>query len=236
MYSLGLFRLRIHKLHAGLAFNGDFKSLPVADSSYEETADRVLWVVTPVRRPGWTIVFLSTFSKKKTLRHLVLKLLLQDLNENEKQVLTQLAIQLPEDEYKILEIILLSKNNNSLLLHRQKFCDLLVEHKFLGIVDPERELPSYLPELLIQRVWTEKTQLAPKRYIGIGYNDHGSLSSAPSWKEQQTEDGEKPTRLFALLFSMRSTIENNLYRNTSFRGFFRLKSSKQSETGKGRSK
>lgn len=223
--------MKIHKLHAGLAFNGDFKSLPVADSSNEETADRVLWIETPVRRPGWTIVFSSSFSKKKTLRHLVLKLLLQDLNKNEKHVFTQLIIQLPDDEFKILEIILLTKNNNSLLNHRQKFCDLLVEHKFLGIVDPYRELPSYEPELLIQKVWTEKTQLAPKRYIGIGYNDHGTLSSAPSWKEQQTEDGEKPTRLSALLFSMRSTIDN-LYRNTSFRGFFRLKSSKKSETGK----
>ena len=229
--------MKINIIHAGHAFNGDFKSLPVADSSSEETADkRILWVVSPARRPGWTIVFSSTYSRRKTLRHLVLKFLLQTLSHFERQVLTQLAIDLPEDEYEILEVILLAKNNNSLTLHRQKIIDLLIEYKFLEISDPRRELPSYEPELLIRRVWTEKTQLVPKRYIGIGYNDHGTLSSAPSWKEQQTEDGEKPTRLSALLFSIRSTIENNLYRNTSFRGFFRLKSSKKSETGKGRSK
>jgi len=232
--SFGLLSLKIPKLTAALAFNGDFKSLPVAESPFGETAERVLWTVSPIRRPGWTILFISTKSRKLTLKHLLLKLLLEDLNKNEKHVLTHLLIDLPDEDYQIVEFILLARNKDTFLDLRWKICEILSEHKFLEIEDPLRELRSYEPELTIQRVWTDRTQIAPKRYIGVGYNDHGTLSSSPSWKEQQTEDGEKPSRLGVLLFSIRSLLDSNLYRNSSFRGSFRLKSSKQSETGKTR--
>jgi hypothetical protein len=72
----------------------------------------------------------------------------------------------------------------------------------------------------------------PKRYIGVGYNDHGTLSTAPSWKDQQTDHGDVTPRLAVMLFSLRMIFDDPLYRIPPSGSNIRLKSSKQSETGR----
>lgn len=212
------------------AINGDTKSLAVVEHPSGWTTERILWIVTPLRLPGWSILFQSTHTRERTLRHLLLKLILQRINKNEAQVLTMLVVALPEEQYEILELIL--SNQSKIQNVQLRLLQLLVENEFLGIKDPVREFHSYVPELYVFKMWTLETRVPPKRYIGVGYNDHGTLSTAPSWKDQQTDHGEVSPRLSAMSFSLKMIFDNPLYRNPPSGGSVRLKSSKQSETGR----
>lgn len=202
----------IPKKETTLAVNGLTKSLLVAELPIGESADRILWVITPLRLPGWSILFKCSHTKKMTIQHLVLKLLLQKINYNEKIVLLQLLVGLSEPEYEVIELILTNQDKISKL--RSEVLQLLSFHGFLEIEDPVRQFPSFTPEVTIFKVWTQKAKIAPKRYIGVGYNDHGTLSSGPSWKEQLTTDGDDRPRLGVLLYSLKRLLETDLSRTT----------------------
>lgn len=220
----------IPRKQTSLAINGDTKSLKVVEHPSGWTTERILWIVTPLRLPGWSILFQSTHTRESTLKHLLLKLLLQRINKNESQVFTMLVVALPEEQYEILELILSNQSKIQKVLTR--LLQLLVQYKFLGITDPEREFKSYVPEMFIFKMWTLETRVPPKRYIGVGYNDHGTLSTAPSWKDQQTDHGEVSPRLSVMLFSLRMIFNDPLYRIPPSGSHIRLTSSKQSETGR----
>lgn len=221
--------LKIPKKEATLAFNGRTKSLTIADSLYRGSAENTLWVVTPINLPGWSILFRCSHSRNLTLLHLTLKMLLEDLNKNEKFVMTMLTIGLREPEYQVLELIL--SNYSKIKVLRSEILDECRHSSFLGIEDPLRQLRSFEPRLEISKMWTERAKLAPKRYIGVGYTDHGSISSTPSWKEQMIEDGEVRPRLGVLLFSLRRIFGLPLSLAPSSRGVARLKSSKRTKQG-----
>lgn len=211
-----------------LAIKGVTKSLPVASLSLSgELANRVLWVVTPRRLPGWTIVFRSTHPWLSTLRHLLLKFLYMELNQNEIVVIQMLCVKLTDEDYEVIELILSdhskTKQNLARVLH------LVSEYNFLGLRDPVREFWSFEPRLEIQKVWTEIQKIPPKRFIGVGYNDHGTLSTAPSWKEQLTDDGEVTHPANLLKFHLEYLLGSSLSRNSSLRGRFRLKSSRRAK-------
>lgn len=53
----------------------------------------------------------------------------------------------------------------------------------------ERIVSSYHPRFFAYRHWSPQ-KLPPVRYIGVGYKDHGSISTAPSWKDQMLTDEE----------------------------------------------
>jgi len=201
----------------------------VVDHPSEWTTDRILWTITPIQLPGWSIIFQSTHTRKLTLRHLVLKFLLQRINKNESIVLTNLVIGLPEDEYEILILIL--SNQDKTQKHLKEILEQIVEHNFLGITDPYRDFKAFVPELHIFKIWTQRAMIAPKRYIGVGYNDHGTLSTAPSWKDQLTDHEDETPRLSVMHFSLKVIFGLDLYRNSPFKGSFRLTSSNKSETG-----
>lgn len=151
-------------------------------------------------------------------------MILQRINKNEAQVLTMLVVAETPNTYDCLELILL--NQNKIIKVRENLLKLLVEHKFLGITDPWRNFNSYRPEMFIFKMWTQEARIPPKRYIGVGYNDHGTLSTAPSWKDQLTDDEDESPRLSVLHYSLKQIFELPLYRSTSFRGAIRLTSSK----------
>jgi len=220
----------IPKLAIAHAINGETRSLTVVENPSGWTTERVLWFIVPLRLPAWTIYFLSTHSRKLTLQHLLLKLILQGLNKNEMIVMFNLTIAQKDQEYEILELILSNKtkvsNFQSIVLSE------LIKYDFLDIVDPLRQLQGFVPRLSIFKVWTEKKRLPPKLVIGVGYNDHGSLSSVPSWKDQMTDDGDVSPRLEVLLFSLRRTFGLPLFRTPPSRVRVRLTSSNKSETGK----
>lgn len=188
------------------------------------TTERILWTQTPVRLPGWSIIFQSTHTREKTLRHLLLKLILERINKHEAIVLTNLVVAESEERYEILELIL--SNQNKIQNVRQKLLHQLSEHNFLGVSDPIRDYKSYRPEMFIFKMWTAETRIPPKRYVGVGYNDHGTLSTAPSWKDQLTDDGEEFPRLNVLHFSLKNIFDYPLYRSPLSRGTIRLTSTK----------
>jgi hypothetical protein len=222
--------LIIPRKQTSLAISGVTKSLTVVEHPSGWTTERILWIVTPLRLPGWSILFQSTHTRESTLKHLLLKLIFQRINKNEAQVLTMLVIALPQEQYEILELIL--SNQQKIQNVRERLLELLSQHEFLGIKDPRREFHSFVPEMYIFKMWTLETRVPPKRYIGVGYNDHGTLSTAPSWKDQQTDHGDVSPRLSVMLFSLRMIFDNPLYRVPPSRSSIRLKSSNQSETGR----
>lgn len=217
------------KLQTRLAISGDTKSLKAVEHPSGWATERVLWIITPIRLPGWSVVFISSHSRRLTTRHLVLKLLLKDLNSNEKDVLFNLLLVLKGEEYKILEKIL--SNQIKIKLHLQRVLEEIVRYNFLEIVNPFNELQSYVPRLSIHKIWTEKQTLAPVQYIGVGYKDHGSISPAPSWKDQMTSEGDVSTRLSALLFALDRILDVPLSRFPSSWKQNRLKSSSRAKQG-----
>ena len=215
----------IPRRQAETAFSGISKFLTVVEQPSGWTTERILWSVTPVRLPGWSIIFQSTHTREQTLRHLLLKLILQRLNKNEVTVLSMLVVAETPKNYEVLLLIL--SNQQKILKFREPLLQLLAEHNFLGIASvPERGFRSYMPEMFIFKMWTLAAKLSPKRYIGIGYNDHGTLSTAPSWKDQLTDDEEETPRLSDLQFSLERLFGQPLFRNPPFKGYSRLTSSK----------
>lgn len=216
--------MRIPKKEVELAINGISKSLTVVEHPSGWTTERILWTVTPVRLPGWSIIFQSTHTRELTLRHLLLKLIFDRINKNEAKVLTMLVVAEPPETYDILMLIL--SNQQRIINVREKLLQLMSSNQFLGITDPRRDYRSYSPQMFVFKMWTAETRIPPKRYIGIGYNDHGTLSTAPSWKDQLTDDGEETPRLCVLHYLLKQLFELPLYRSSSFRGAIRLTSSK----------
>lgn len=140
-----------------------------------------------------------------------------------------LVVALPEEQYEIVELIL--SNQSKIQKVQQRLLQLLVEYEFLGIKDPVREFLSYVPEMYVFKMWTLETRVPPKRYIGVGYNDHGTLSTAPSWKDQQTDHGDVSPRLSALSFSLKMIFDNPLYRIPPSGSSIRLTSSNRAKQG-----
>jgi hypothetical protein len=197
----------------------------VVDHPSEWTTERILWTVTPIRLPGWSVIYQSTHTREQTLKHLLLKLILQEINKNEAEVLTMLVVALHPSDYEIMLLIL--SNQNKIQGLRSVLQQWLDDYHFLGIVDSKREFKSFCPEMFIFKMWTLEARLPPKRYIGIGYNDHGTLSTAPSWKDQLTDDGEVTPELSVMRISLEQIFGLPLFRNSPSRGTVRLTSSRE---------
>lgn len=221
----------IPKLALTLAINGDSRSLAVVDNPSGWATERILWIISPLRLPSWSIYFRSSHTRRLTLQHLLLKHLLEGLNKNERVVMLNLTVAQPDLEYDILEIIL--TNNFTKTSSKSAVLQELVQHNFLGITDPLRQYASFSPKMSIFKVWTEMKRIPPKQVIGVGYNDHGTLSSVPSWKDQMTDDGEEHSRLLVLAFSLRKILEISPVSDSSFlRSNIRLTSSNRAKQGR----
>jgi len=178
---------------------GDIRSLPVASLTLGGVlADRVLWIqkVNPRSASGWFVSFRSSHSSRNTLRHLLLKFLFQELNKNEMVVIQMIAVRLPDEEYSILEKIL--SNPIKVKVHLDRVLRAISDYNYFELSDPGRYFWSFEPRMVVEKHWIEEKRIPPKRYIGVGYSDHGTLSTAPSWKEQLTEDGEMSSQALQL--------------------------------------
>lgn len=142
-------------------------------------------------------------------------------------VIQMIAVKLTDEDYEILELIL--TNQSKIKQNLDRVLQLIVDHEYFELTDPWREFLSFEPKLEIQKVWTEVKRLPPERYIGVGYNDHGTLSTAPSWKEQLTDDGEVSTTASLLKFHLEFLLTSPLSRNPSYLGNFRLTSSRRAK-------
>lgn len=209
------------------SINGDSKSLKESIFSLSgEIASKILWIRFPNQRPGWSIVFRSTHRQDLTFRHLLLKFLFQSLNQNEKVVFQQLAVGLPEQDWRKIRILI--SQNSKIKPNLQRILQLFVEYEFLGLKDPWREFLSFEPKLFIEKVWTREIRVPPKQVIGVGYKDKGTLSSALSWKDQISFDGEESTKdlLEVLLWKI---LEDPSSRSEPYQLFLRLTSSKRAK-------
>lgn len=219
--------MRIPRLEFQLANKGITKSLEESEFSLTgESADRVLWITTPRQLPGWTIIYRSSHSKELTLKHLILKYIIQELNLNELLVFRMLLIDLNDEDYSTIELIL--SNHSKVKINLIAILDLISEYKFLELGEPLRFYNSFRPSMVINKLWSLIKKLPPKRYIGVGYKDHGTLSTAPSWKEQYVSDGEVDTKANLLKFRLR-VLFNPLSRNPIHPGYFRLKSPRRTK-------
>lgn len=141
-----------------------------------------------------------------------------------------LSLDLPDPEFEIFDKIL--SNLSKIQLREREILEQFVHHSFLGIIDPWREFRRFEPKMSIVKVWTEAAKLLPKRYIGVGYKDHGTLSTAPSWKDQQTEEDVANPRLSVLSFSLDRILEIPLSRtSSSLGGLVRLMSPRRAKQG-----
>lgn len=151
--------------------------------SFPSETQNILLVITPQRLPGWSIIATSSHSRRKTLWWLIARCLFQNASPQEKDVLRLLTVGDPEVVHEIVDYA------TSTVPGRQR----VHTANLLSIEFPqctERFLCSFQPSLRVRRLWTEVKKLPPKRFVGVGYNDHGSLSSTPSWKEQMLSDPE----------------------------------------------
>lgn len=70
----------------------------------------------------------------------------------------------------------------------------------------KRVVRSFDPQVFPYRHWSPQ-RLPPKRYIGIGYRDHGSLSTAPAWQDQLVfSDEDTYPELFGILGTLESLL------------------------------
>jgi hypothetical protein len=143
-------------------------------------------------------------------------------------IVTQmLCVKLTDEDYEVIELIFSDHSKSKQNLARILY--LVTEYNFLELRDPFREYWSFEPKMEIQKVWTDIQKIPPKRFIGVGYNDHGTLSTAPSWKDQLSDDGEVSHPANLLKFHLEYLLRSPLSRNSSSKGSFRLTSSKRAK-------
>lgn len=145
----------------------------------------VLLRMTPADLPGWTVEVLSSHSKELTLRHLLFKMLLEELNQREEGVLQILLLQLPDLLYEFVSKLFQLRSNRTMVRKYVEVVHLYIHSSLLEEYPTKSLLKSWNPEIRIQKRWTEKVLLPPKRFIGRGHNDGRSKHSAPSWMEMQ---------------------------------------------------
>ena len=148
---------------------------------------KVLLVFTPIQVPGWSTILYGSSSKSNTLSWLLAKGVYRRLSKEEKILLGYLSLD-RTDTHFLVDLILSEKSaqKRSFRQFGEKLRQNIPTFEKLS----ERFLSSFEPRALVYKIWTEPVKIAPARYIGVGYKDHGSLGSAPSWKDQILRDEE----------------------------------------------
>lgn len=159
-------------------------SLPSRDSQ------QILLRMLPRQVPGWGVQYRSSHSLHNTLKHLVLKGLYQDLNKRENQLLQLLGAGVNSLWFELIkQLFQLSEKENQ---WKKIWYPEVLKFEEFSLLEPYgRFLQSFEPRLTVSKFWVEPVRLPPKRYIGKGHNDGGSLGSGPSWKELMSPDEEE---------------------------------------------
>lgn len=182
-----------------LLVGGTYSPVISTENFLEET-QKILLVITPQSLPGWSIIAASSHSRRKTLWWLIARCLFQEASDKEKAILRLLTVGDPEFVHEIVDFIISTKSGRT----RIRAANLLV------VLFPElteRFLVSFRPTVRLQKVWTEIRKLPPKRFVGMGYNDHGTLASTPSWKEQMLTGLESPDVIERVRFILRLSLD-----------------------------
>lgn len=179
-------------------------SLPLLPRRSEK---RTLLIVAPVSIPGLGMLLSLSHDREKVKWHLLVKHVLESLNEHEKIVFALLTVSGSEEEYRffkeIMEFDFLSQPIGTRMAWLKKMSD----HVSLMRPNPTQCLTGLEPTLSFNRFWFEEKKFPPVRRMGVGYKDQGSLRPATLGvvgREATTEVSIYPELMF------------------SFRIFFRL--------------
>lgn len=166
---------------------------------------RALVTLAPIRLPGWSIVMLGSHSRPRIVSWLLAKGVFQRLSDVEKSLLVYITLDFTN--FHSLVDILVKESARKKEVRR---LGEMLQRTIPVFQDlSERFLFSFKPEAEVSRIWTEPVRLSPARYVGVGYKDHGSLGSAPSWKDQISGDGEESDVNAQVLFLWDLIINGN---------------------------
>jgi hypothetical protein len=199
---------------------------------------RTLLIQAPERVPGVGIILTLSHSREKVKWHLLVKHILEGLNENERIVLILLTVGRNEEEYRffkeILEFDFLQTPMSVRIALLQKIADQVSAIR----PNPTLCLTCWKPSLSFNRFWFEKKRFPPVQYIGVGYKDKGSLNDSALGVEAFLQD-LKPDVFPNLLFIFRITlglplVPDNCEENESFssRKRIRLTSTRSAKRGR----
>lgn len=176
--------MKVNKNNFVHLMTGSFSSLPELVPSARVTSERVLSWVSPRELPGLGVLLSSSHTKEQTSQHLIAKWLhFGFLRKNERFVSQLLSAVLPDYKGEFQKFILsneIRRSSDRRELHRQ----LLRWNLSFVPKDPKRYLFTFEPELILSRVWLDRKRFPPKKFVGIGYTDQGTLSTSPAWQDQ----------------------------------------------------
>lgn len=183
--------VRIPKLEFDASLRMDTSILEESSSPSGENP-RILLIRMPLRRPGWGIVLKSSHRKVDTLKHLIYRMMWEELRKREWILLQELSLSLGEFLFKIILNYSKFKNNQrrgEIAIQLATALSIEFPHFFKNSA---RIAHSFEPEITVTKFWVKKRNLPPKSFIGKGHNDSGSRGSALAWQEQMIlDEGEE---------------------------------------------
>jgi len=173
--------------------------------------------------PEWKIKLKGSHPRETIFDWIIAKKLLKLRTSRGEDILVFLLSKF-EWEYDILKILSNPKFIQIPIQLERMIQKLLEPHLF----DAKRMLHSFDPSVMYHKEW-KPLFLPPVQYIGVGYKDHGTLGSAPSWKDQILPGKEmavQPNR-----FSFRYLLSMEVFLNSEV---LELPSTDESQLGRKR--
>jgi hypothetical protein len=188
--------MRVNRKDYSQLMAHSLSSLPTPDSLSSKLGERVLILeYPPAHLPGLGVIILSSTSKDKIFKHLLAKWVIGGyLRKSERLVGAMLIAQNSNLRNSIILDFMISHKINKFERRKDLWNELLPLVLHLPI-DPLSYLNAFEPEIFICRKWYDRKRFPAKRYVGIGYSDHGHLSTTLAWQEQMIggEEVELPS-------------------------------------------
>lgn len=137
--------------------------------------------------PQWIVNLRSSHSKKVLIRWILSKLILgYTLSRGEELIfLGSVESDMSADVF----VHFLQKKRKTGSKDGSQPLLPMIEETLPLLIQCSRILAGYTPSVIYLKDW-RPVKLPPKKVIGLGYTDHGTLGSGPSWKEQILEEEE----------------------------------------------
>jgi hypothetical protein len=195
--------MRVNRKNFSQLMDGSVSSLPSPDSLSKGAGRKVLvYEQPPIHLPGLGVIILSSHSKEQIFKHLLAKWVYEGFLRKSELLIGAILTATSRDTTQIILNFIVSYKILNKIVRLQLWDQLLPFVNHLP-EDPQRYLNAFEPEIFILRVWRDRKRFPAKRYIGIGYSDHGTLSTTLAWQEQMVgeEELEVPSAKVKLILS-----------------------------------